>query len=99
MIQHIVLFKLKPFQNESEKAAKLQEIKLALELLPEVISELKLLEVRINVNPSEEYDISLVTEFECMNDLKTYANHPEHLAVAAIIREVMERRACVDSVV
>ncbi|MDA3853440.1 MAG: Dabb family protein [Bacteroidales bacterium] len=99
MIQHIVLFKLKPFHNESDKAAKLQEIKLALELLPEVISELKLLEVGINVNPSEEYDISLVTEFEDMNDLKTYANHPDHLAVAVIIREVMESRACVDSVV
>ncbi len=99
MIQHIVLFKLKPFQSEAEKAAKLQEIKIALEVLPEVISELKLLEVGINVNPAEVFDFSLVTEFESMSDLQAYAIHPEHLAVASIIREVMESRACVDSVV
>ena len=98
MIRHIVLFKLKPFTTDAAKAAKLQEIKIGLEALPELISELKLAEVGINMNPAESFDISLVTEFDTMTDLEIYVKHPDHQAVAKIIREVLESRACVDSV-
>lgn len=97
MIRHIVLFKLKAFDNETNKASKLEEIKIGLELLPAIISELKLLKVGINSNPAEQFDISLLTEFETMEALHAYAVHPEHMAVGKIIREVLEARACVDS--
>lgn len=97
MIRHIVLFKLKAFETEADKAAKLDEIKKGLEALPAIISELKFLKVGINANPAEQYDISLLTEFESMEDLHAYAVHPNHVAVGKIIREVLEARACVDS--
>ncbi len=97
MIRHIVLFKFKPFVSEEEKASKLEEIKKGLDALPALISELKLLKVGINMNPKEDYDLSLLSEFKSMKDLDTYAVHPEHVAVAKIIREVLEARACVDS--
>jgi hypothetical protein len=97
MIRHIVLFKLKPFENEVSKAAKLTEIKAGLETLPAIIPELKLLKVGINLNSAEQFDISLLTEFETMEALHAYAVHPDHVAVGKIIREVLESRACVDS--
>lgn len=97
MIRHIVLFKLKAFESESDKTTKLAEIKLGLESLPAIISEIKLLKVGINTNPAEQYDISLLTEFETMEALHAYAVHPDHVAVGKIIREVLEGRACVDS--
>lgn len=97
MIQHIVLFKLKAFETDAAKTEKLEEIKKGLEALPAIISELKLLKVGINANPAEQYDISLLTEFETMEALHAYAVHPEHVAVGKIIRDVLEARACVDS--
>ncbi len=97
MIRHIVLFKFKPFVAEEEKAGKLQEIKKGLDALPALIPELKLLKIGINMNPNEQYDLSLLSEFKSMADLDAYAVHPEHVAVAKIIREVLESRACVDS--
>lgn len=97
MIRHIVLFKLKPFTTEVEKHAKLQEIKKGLERLSALIPEIKLLSVGINTNLAEQYDLSLLTEFNSMDDLHTYAVNPDHVAVGKIIREVLEARACVDS--
>lgn len=99
MIRHIVLFKLNSFQNEALKVAKLQEIKLALEALPARISEIKLLSVGINTNTAEQFDISLLTEFASIEDMHAYVAHPDHVAAAIIIREVLESRACVDSVI
>ncbi|MDR3706108.1 MAG: Dabb family protein [Paludibacteraceae bacterium] len=97
MIRHIVLFKLKPFESAQTKADKLSEIKKGLEALPTIIPQLKLMQVGINMNSAEQYDLSLLTEFETMDDLQTYAVHPDHLAVSKIIREVLESRACMDS--
>lgn len=99
MIRHVVLFKLKSFQNEALKVAKLQEIEDALNALPAIIAEIKLLSVGINANPAEQFDISLLTEFASMEDMHTYVAHPDHVAAAKIIREVLESRACVDSVI
>jgi len=96
MIKHIVLFKLKSFDNITEKTAKLNEIKEGLLALKDKISVLQAIEVGINCNSNEEFDIALDTTFKSMNDLDTYAKHPDHLAVGKIIREVLAARSCVD---
>ena len=96
MVKHIVLFQLKPFDSEKEKTAKMQEIKSGLESLRGVIKELKSIEVGLNSNPAEGFDIALVTTFDSMEDLRTYAGHPQHIAVGKIIAEVRQGRACVD---
>ncbi len=99
MIRHIVLFKLQAFESQALKEAKMQEIKTKLENLQPLIPELKRIEAGINRNENEQFDISLLTEFETMDDLHIYAAHPDHVAVGKIIREVLEARACVDSVI
>jgi len=96
MVRHTVLFKLKEFVSEEEKTRKINQIKLGLLNLQTIIKELQSIEVGINENPKEQYDIVLVTTHKTMGDLEAYAVHPSHQAVAKIIREVLESRACVD---
>lgn len=99
MIKHVVLFKLKKMESDEAKLAKLSEIKLGLDRLLGIIPELKAIEVGINSNPAESYDLLLNTLFDDMKGLEVYANHPEHLKVVKVIGEVKEARACVDYIV
>lgn len=96
MIKHIVLFQLKTFNNEADRDNKLSEIKNALLDLKGKVDVLKSIEVGINSNPAEQFDIALTTTFNSMADLDIYAKHPDHLAAGKIVREVLESRACVD---
>jgi len=96
MIKHVVLFKLKTFETEAVKREKEQEIKEALLALTEKIEVLRSIEVGINANPDEEFNIALTTTFDNFDDLETYAKHPDHQAVIPLIREVLESRACSD---
>lgn len=96
MVKHVVLFKLKPFEDEMERSRKLSEIKNGLLNLSGKIKELKSIEVGLNINPKEQYDIALITTHDDMDGLSAYAVHPDHLAVSKIIREVLENRSCSD---
>ncbi|WP_291855618.1 Dabb family protein [Marinilabilia sp.] len=96
MIKHIVLFKFRENLPADEKRSKLENIKADLEALTGKVETLRKMEVGLNINPEEEYDLSLVSEFDNMQGLKDYATHPEHLKAGAVIREILEKRACVD---
>ena len=97
MVRHIVMFKLKEFETLEAKEAKMQEIKVALEALIDKIDVLRMIRLDFNVNPAETWDIILTTELDSLADVNTYANHPEHVAVAKnIIGPVKADRACVD---
>ncbi len=96
MIKHIVAFKLNGTSEERRKIA--LAFKEALEALPEQIDVLHSIEVGINSNPSEEWDVVLTAVVENMTDVAIYANHPAHLAAAALLGNHKEARACVDYV-
>ncbi|WP_010664470.1 Dabb family protein [Marinilabilia salmonicolor] len=96
MIKHIVLFKFKEDLPADEKKNKSERIKADLEALVEKVETLRKMEVGININPEEEYNLSLVSEFDDMKGLKAYAVHPDHVKAGAAIREILEKRACVD---
>jgi hypothetical protein len=49
-----------------------------------------------NINPAEQWDICLESEFDSLDDVKAYSAHPAHLAAAAILKEAKADRACVD---
>lgn len=94
MIKHIVLFR---FQNIEDKEIKLNQIKKELEELPGIISELKEIQVGINVNPAEKWDLSLEALVANLHDLDVYANHPAHQQIVKNrIAPIKEDRACVD---
>ncbi|MGN0229957.1 MAG: Dabb family protein [Muribaculaceae bacterium] len=94
MVKHIVTFKLKGSQNERLELAK--KFKDALEELPSKIDVLKSIEVGLNQNPAETYDVVLTAVVSTLDEVSIYAKHPAHVAAAGIIGGHVEVRACVD---
>ena len=88
------MFKLQGSQDERREVA--LRFKSALDTLPDQIDVLQSIEVALNENPSEDWDIVLTAIVPTMADVATYAKHPAHVAAAAIIKDVKQLRACVD---
>ena len=96
MVKHIVLFKLKDNVSEAEKLVVMNKFKAAIEALPAKISVIRKIEVGLNINPDETWNIALNSEFDTLEDVKYYATHPDHVAAGKILAETKESRACVD---
>jgi hypothetical protein len=97
MIKHVVLFKLKEFENEDQKAVVRNKIKNALLGLRGKIDELKYIEVGNHFQlQSNAFDLCLITHFDTMADLETYQIHPEHQKVVDLLRPNLVNRAMVD---
>ena len=94
MVKHIVTFKLKGEPALRRKVA--EDFKAALLQLPAQIECLKSIEVGINENPAESWDLVLTAVVPTMADVEKYAKHPAHVAAASIIAPVKDSRACVD---
>jgi len=97
LIKHIVMWKLKEFAEGNNKSENANIIKESLESLEGEISEIKFIEVGININEAKQsYDVVLCSEFESMESLDIYQNHSKHVKAAEFIKKVVEERAAVD---
>ncbi len=97
MIKHIIFLKLKEHALGKSKAENAVILQRELESLKSKISEIRKLEVGIGITQGPDaYDLALVSEFADMKALDTYLNHPEHVRVAEIVRNVRESRIVVD---
>lgn len=94
MVKHIVSFKLTG--TPEQRLAVAQAFKDALLALSGQISVLKSIEVGINQNPNEKWDVVLTAVVPTMADVDVYAKHPAHVAAAALLAGHKEDRACVD---
>ena len=94
MIKHIVTFKLSGSADERMDVAR--RFKEALMALPAQIDVLQSIEVGINENPGEQWDVVLTAVVPTMADVATYAAHPAHQAAAALLTGHKADRACVD---
>lgn len=94
MVKHIVTFKLKGEKELRRQVA--EEFKAALLALPEKIECLQSMEVGINENPAEDWDVVLTAVVPTIEDVAVYAKHPAHVAAASIVGPHKESRACVD---
>lgn len=94
MVKHIVTFKLSGTPEERLDVAR--RFKAALEALPAQIDVLRAIEVGINQNPAETWDVVLTATVDTMADVERYAKHPAHVAAAALLGANKEARACVD---
>ena len=94
MVKHIVMFKLNGTPDERLAAA--QAFRDAMLALPAAIDVLRSVEVGINENPAETWDVVLTATCDTMEDVATYAKHPAHVAAAALLASHKEARACVD---
>lgn len=91
MIKHIVMWKFK--ENEEEKMKEFLE---GLNRLKDIIPEIKYMETGININPNNEYDAILISEFETMEALETYKNHAEHIKVSELCKSIRIDRQAID---
>lgn len=94
MVKHIVMFKLQGSAEERLDVAR--RFKDALLALPAVIDVLHSMEVGINENSAESWDVVLTAVVDNMEDVAVYANHPAHVAAAGLLVGHKESRACVD---
>ena len=94
MVKHIVMFKLTGTADERRAVA--TSFKEALMALPGVIDCLQSMEVGLNQNPAEDWDVVLTAVVPTMADVAVYANHPAHVAAAALLKGHKDLRACVD---
>ena len=84
------------FKNEN-KESNMEHAREILFALKPVISELRRMEIGFDFSKTDmSYDMMLLTEFDSVEDMKTYAVHPEHLKVSAFIRSVIESRVVLD---
>ena len=97
MVKHIVLWKLKEELSKEEKDKVKKEIKEGLLELKGKIKEI--VEIKVNTEGMEgsTVDVLLDTVFESEEALRTYAAHPDHVAVGmAKIKPYMAERICYD---
>ncbi len=96
MVKHIVLFKLKENAPMEQKREVMNAFKAAIEALPATIPFIRKVEVGLNINCQETWDIALYSEFDSLEDVKAYAVHPDHVAAAKLLADLKQDRACVD---
>lgn len=97
MIRHIVMFKLRSFDNETEKTEAVNELLRRLDELPSKIDLIRKYERGADVRKLEwSYDISLVMDFNTMADLDAYTIHPAHQEFVAFNKDFSIAKVCVD---
>lgn len=97
MIKHIVMWKLKEFAEGKDKLENAKIIKMGLEDLKNKINQIRCIEVGININESEQaYDVVLYSEFDSVEDLNLYQNHPDHVRISEYITNLRDVRVVTD---
>lgn len=96
MVKHIVLFQLRKELSEEIRLKVALDFKKAIEELPVIIPVIQKIQVGMNINPDETWDICLDSTFETMEDVKIYASHEAHQKVALQLKPYVNNRSCVD---
>ena len=93
MIRHICMFKYK----EENKENNIKETFAKAEMLRE-IPQIKKFDIVRNVEgtPDSNYEISLIFDFDTIEELETYQADPRHVEFGNFIKSVREARACID---
>lgn len=94
MVKHVVSFKFEGSRDERRAVA--EAFREALMELPAKIEVLDSIEVGINDNKAEDWDLVLTAVLPDMESVGIYAEHPAHVAAAAIMKPHLSARACVD---
>lgn len=95
-IRHIVSWRLNGATAE-EKTQQIAGIKERLLPLSAVIPELQNLRISENVIfPEKNADVVLEADFETLDDLNVYLEHPDHVAAVGYIRSVVAERLAID---
>ena len=96
MVKHIVMFALKDDLDAAKRQEVMEAFRQGIEALASVIPFIREIRVDFNINPAETTHICLTSLFDSLDDVKAYAVHPSHVAVAGALKPYVKHRACVD---
>ena len=97
MIRHVVMWKFKDEAEGNARPQNMEKVRDALYSLVPKIPEIKKMEIGFDEKHTDaSMDLMLLTEFDSMETLAIYANHPAHLAVSEYVRAVIETRVVLD---
>ena len=93
MIKHLVFLKFKPEATADQRRAIIDELR----ALPKQIDVIRDYEAGEDVLHSpRSWDAGLVGTYDSLEALKTYTDHPAHVAVVQKLRAISEAVASVD---
>ncbi|RPI17557.1 MAG: Dabb family protein [Ignavibacteriae bacterium] len=97
MVKHIVCWNM----TDTNGRTKFENAKLAAETLlslKDKINVIRKFEVGINDERAskDNFDVTLISEFDSFEDLDIYQKHPEHVKAAAFIKTIRITKAAVD---
>lgn len=97
MIKHIVMWQLKEHAEDADKATNAKKMKALLDACAHIVPGVLKFEVAL-AQPGYEctYDVVLYSEFESMDALDAYQNHPQHVALKPFVSAVRSSRQCMD---
>jgi len=98
MIRHIVLL---DFVKEFEGVTAIENAVKARDLAKELVNKIDVLKnIEVGVNEADadstNYTFSLVCDFDSLEDLQIYQQHPEHLKLSSFFSKITIGRVCVD---
>lgn len=96
MVKHIVLWNFAEELNDSEREEAGRKMKALLEPIKELVPGAGEIQVLVNRQPSSNRDIALISDFDTVEALMTYQNHPAHVEAGRYVRSVTCSRACID---
>lgn len=97
MIKHIVMWSFADEAEGADKSTNLQLAQARLSALAGLVPGMGAFEAVV-AQPGLEasYDLVLYSEFDSADALKSYATHPDHVAVAQFITKARTARVCMD---
>ena len=97
MLRHILVFKMKETALGKTDKENVVVLKQMIDALYGVIPQLKKMDTGYNLRKgTAEYDLGLYSEFDSVEDLNIYRDHPAHVKVLEFIKETVADRKVVD---
>ncbi|MBE5730329.1 MAG: Dabb family protein [Clostridia bacterium] len=90
MVKHIVMYKLKDRSNADEMIARFLSMRGKIDVLRSLHAG------KDEIKSARAYDVALVCEFDSLEDLNIYAEHPVHLPVKEYVHSVIAEAHSVD---
>ena len=97
MIRHIVLFKLKEFSSEVERNDVLEKVLINFRSLIGEIPQIRQYKVERDISCRQDsFDVIIDSNFDSIEDLRAYQDHPAHKSAVAQNKQWCYHKALVD---
>lgn len=96
MVKHVVQFRFSDNVSEAVRTEAALNFQKGILALKDIIPTIRKIEVGFNINPAEQWNICLYSEFDTLEDVVAYGNNPDHKKVAGALKPLLSGRSCVD---